>query len=193
MRVAQVAPTTFNVSGSLAPEQQYRLLTKPTDAQVTITGGPAPFTCSGLTITTPLAGAGAGDPAGGEQGAGGGTGATVKCSVPPEITVFAGLAAGLSLAGGIAEVSESLRAAWREIDPAKLTEYIARYGSGTVPKRLGYLAELHALEGASKWVPRWRAMSGSGVTLLERGGSDRGRIVTRWGLRINAGDEEAVG
>ena len=101
--VAQVAPTTFNVSGSLAPEQQYRLLTKPTDAQVTITGGPAPFTCSGLTITTPLAGAGAGDPAGGEQGAGGGTGATVKCSVPPEITVFAGLAAGLSLAGGIAE------------------------------------------------------------------------------------------
>lgn len=97
------------------------------------------------------------------------------------------------LAGGIAEVSESLRAAWREIDPAKLTEYIARYGSGTVPKRLGYLAELHALEGASKWVPRWRAMSGSGVTLLERGGSDRGRIVTRWGLRINAGDEEAGG
>lgn len=101
--VAQVAPTTFSVSGTLAPEQQYRLLAKPADAQVTITGGPAPFTCTGLTITTPLAGAGAGasDPNGDPSGAG--IGATAKCAVPPEVTVFAGLAANMSLAGGIAE------------------------------------------------------------------------------------------
>lgn len=98
--VAQVAPTTFNVSGTIAPEQQYRLLTRPTEAQVTITGGPAPFTCTGLTITTALAGGSQGG-----EGAGGGstTGATVRCSVPPEVTVFAGLAASLSLAGGVAE------------------------------------------------------------------------------------------
>ena len=101
--VAQVAPTTFSVSGTLAPEQQYRLLTKPTEAQVTITGGPAPFTCTALTITTPLAGAALADPMGGEPGSGGGTGATAKCAVPPEVTVFAGLAASMSLAGGIAE------------------------------------------------------------------------------------------
>ncbi len=106
--IAQVAPTTFNVSGPLAPEQQYRLLTRPTDAQVTITGGPAPFTCTNLTITTALAGAGAGGGLGGASGFDGApsapsSGATVRCSVPAEVTVFSGLAAQLSLAGGVAE------------------------------------------------------------------------------------------
>lgn len=100
--VAQVAPTTFTVSGTLTPEQQYRLLTRPAEAQVTITGGPAPFACGGLTITTPLAGAGSGGTPGDGSGAPA-TGATVRCAVPPEITVFAGLTAQMTLAGGVAE------------------------------------------------------------------------------------------
>lgn len=99
--VAQVAPTTFSVTGPLAPEQQYRLLTRPTEAQVSITGGPAPFTCGALTITAPLAGATSGDE---DAGAPPSTvGATVRCAVPAEVTVFAGLAAELTLAGGVAE------------------------------------------------------------------------------------------
>lgn len=99
--VAQIAPTTFSVTGALAPEQQYRLLTRPTEAQVTITGGPAPFTCGGLTISSPLAGAASSesDPATPSSAAG----ATVRCAVPTEVTVFAGLAAELTLAGGVAE------------------------------------------------------------------------------------------
>ncbi len=101
--VAQVAPTSFNVTGTLAPEQQYRLLTKPADAQVTITGGPAPFTCTGLTITSALAGATSGSQSTGEPPAPAASGATVRCAVPPEITVFSGLAATLTLAGGVAE------------------------------------------------------------------------------------------
>jgi multidrug efflux pump subunit AcrA (membrane-fusion protein) len=101
--VAQVAPTTFNVSGPLAPEQQYRLLTRPADALVTITGGPAPFTCGGLTITTALAGAGSTPGVDDGSGTPPTTGATVRCAVPPEVTVFAGLAAQMTLAGGIAE------------------------------------------------------------------------------------------
>lgn len=96
------------------------------------------------------------------------------------------------LAGGIAEVSEALKSGWREIDPARLTEYIERFGSGTVPKRLGYLAEEYALDGAGDWVQRWRSMIRSGITLLERGGPKTGRIVTRWGLRINAGTSGVV-
>ncbi|QAY74324.1 hypothetical protein ET445_14320 [Agromyces protaetiae] len=56
----QVAPPSFNVSATLSPGQQYRLTSAPTEALVTISGGPAPFTCGGLTITTPLSGAGAG-------------------------------------------------------------------------------------------------------------------------------------
>ena len=102
--VAQVAPTTFNVSGTIAPAQQYRLLTKPADASVTITGGPAPFTCTGLTITTALAGAGVGTDAGGSgSDAGSSGGATVRCAVPADVTVFAGLAGKMTLAGGVAE------------------------------------------------------------------------------------------
>ena len=110
--VAQVAPPTFSVTGSLAPAQQYRLLNKPTDAQVAITGGPAAFTCTGLTITTPLAGAGSGSSAGAGTGSNGtdgtstgstGSGTTVRCAVPGDVTVFAGLAAKMTISGGVAE------------------------------------------------------------------------------------------
>ena len=33
---------------------------------------------------------------------------------------------------------------------------------------------------------------GTGVTLLERGGPKTGRIVKRWGLQINAGENGVV-
>ncbi|WP_174775465.1 efflux RND transporter periplasmic adaptor subunit [Cryobacterium frigoriphilum] len=99
----QVAPPTFSVSGSLSPEQQYRLLSRPTEASVAIDGGPAPFTCTGLTITTPLAGATSGETAAG-AGTGTGTGGTtVSCAVPADVTVFSGLAAEITIAAGLAE------------------------------------------------------------------------------------------
>jgi len=100
----QIAPPTFSVSGSLSPEQQYRLLSRPADASVAIDGGPAPFTCTGLSITTPLAGAGGGDSSGGGAGpAPGASGTTVSCAVPPEVTVYSGLAAEITIAAGLAE------------------------------------------------------------------------------------------
>ncbi len=99
--LAQIAPSTFNVTASLAPEQQYRLTTQPTEAVVTITGGPAPFTCTGLTITAAQAPTSGDDGSGG--GAGGGAVASVRCAVPGDVRVFAGLAAKLTIAGGVAE------------------------------------------------------------------------------------------
>jgi membrane fusion protein, macrolide-specific efflux system len=97
--VGQVAPQKFNVTATIAPEQLYRLTEQPTEAQVSVQGGPAPFTCSNLTIITPLPGAG-----GGEGGEGGeGTGTTVRCAVPTDVRVFPGLVADLTIAGGIAE------------------------------------------------------------------------------------------
>jgi membrane fusion protein, macrolide-specific efflux system len=92
--VGQIAPPTFHVSGSLAPEQLYRLSEQPTEADVSITGGPAPFTCTNLTISTPLAGQDGGDGSGGP---------TVTCAIPSDVTAFAGLAAQLTIAGGVAE------------------------------------------------------------------------------------------
>lgn len=93
--IGQVAPQTFNVSATISPEQMYRLTEKPEEAQVTVQGGPAPFACPNLTIVTPLAGEGSGE--------GGATGTTVRCSVPSDVRVFAGLVADLTIAGGVAE------------------------------------------------------------------------------------------
>ncbi|MFD1713017.1 efflux RND transporter periplasmic adaptor subunit [Amnibacterium flavum] len=97
----QVAPPTFSVSGSLAPEQQYRLLDKPTEATATIAGGPAPFTCTGLTITSPIAGQTADPDNPGDGSTGSGT--TVRCAVPGDVTVFPGLTAKLTIPAGLAE------------------------------------------------------------------------------------------
>jgi len=94
--LAQIAPSTFTVSGSIPPEQLYRLLKEPKEAQVTINGGPAPFTCTGLKITSPLEGATD------ENGEAAG-GPTVSCKVPKGVRVFAGLTADIVITGGIAE------------------------------------------------------------------------------------------
>jgi multidrug efflux pump subunit AcrA (membrane-fusion protein) len=103
--IGQVAPPGFGVTGTLQADQQYRLLNRPTEAKVAITNGPAPFTCTGLTISTPLAGA-ASDvsaPAGGSSPAPASGGTTIHCTVPAGVTVFGGLAAKLTISGGVAE------------------------------------------------------------------------------------------
>ncbi|MEO8262611.1 MAG: hypothetical protein ABI566_08590 [Pseudolysinimonas sp.] len=99
--IGQVAPQTFSVTATISPEQLYRLTEQPTEAQVAVQGGPAPFTCSGLTIVTPLPGSGSG----GDGGDGGDAGSTttVRCAVPADVRVFSGLVADLTIAGGIAE------------------------------------------------------------------------------------------
>ena len=97
--VGQVAPQRFNVTATIAPEQLYRLTEQPTEAQVQVQGGPAPFPCTNLRIITPLPGEGGGDGSEGD----GGSGTTVRCSVPGDVRVFAGLIADMTIAGGIAE------------------------------------------------------------------------------------------
>ncbi|MCP2031932.1 multidrug efflux pump subunit AcrA (membrane-fusion protein) [Okibacterium sp. HSC-33S16] len=98
--VATVAPPTFSVTGPIRPEDQFKLVEQPADGQVEVIGGPGAFTCTGLTISSPLAGTEApvADP--GSAPATGASGATVRCAVPADIRVFAGLTAKLTLAGG---------------------------------------------------------------------------------------------
>lgn len=94
--VGQVAPPTYRATGTLAADQLYRLTVQPTEAQVVIAGGPAPFTCTGLTISSPLAGAD-----GASEGAA--SGPSVSCAIPADVRVFPGLTAQVIIAGGVAE------------------------------------------------------------------------------------------
>jgi macrolide-specific efflux system membrane fusion protein len=98
--IATVAPPTFSVTGPIQPEDQFKLVEQPTEGQVEVVGGPGAFTCTGLTISTPLPGADAApaDPSG--EPATAAAGATVRCAVPADVRVFAGLTAKLTLAGG---------------------------------------------------------------------------------------------
>ncbi|MGI9823420.1 biotin/lipoyl-binding protein [Agromyces sp. Marseille-Q5079] len=98
----RVAPPSFQVTAPLSPEQQYRLTQMPAEAEVVIAGGPAPFACTGLTISaTDAAATGDADPAADTAGAG--AGATVRCSVPAEVKVFSGLTAEVTIAAGSAD------------------------------------------------------------------------------------------
>lgn len=88
--LGRVVRASFNVTASMPPEQQYRLLNKPTEAEIAIAGGPAPFTCTALTIS-----AGTADESGATT--------SVRCAVPSDVTVFAGLSAKMTISGGDAE------------------------------------------------------------------------------------------
>jgi len=110
-KAGAVAPPTFSATASLPPEQQYRLVARPDSASVAVKGGPAPFTCTALSITTPPATASEA-PSGAAPGTGGSSGAsgsgtasttTLRCAVPADVTVFAGLSADITISAGKAE------------------------------------------------------------------------------------------
>jgi hypothetical protein len=104
--IGTVAPGTLSVSGTLTPDQQYRLVSAPTQAEVTLRGGPAPFTCTGLRVGPPPTGSDGPaapetvDPSTGQPVV---TSGTVTCAVPAGVTAFAGLGADLAITNGSAE------------------------------------------------------------------------------------------
>jgi predicted transcriptional regulator of viral defense system len=90
------------------------------------------------------------------------------------------------LCGGVPQAASVLLAAWPELDLERLTEHQERFGGGTVPRRLGYLAErLGLLPPDDPLLAHWRTLVGAGYSLLERGGAAAGPFVRRWGLRDN--------
>lgn len=105
--VAQVAPSTFHVEGALVADQLYRLVSRPTEGTVAIAGGPAPFACTGLVVGSTASGSSDDQEATatgstGTAGGAGGSGQQVTCAVPADVTVFAGLAAKLTVPAGVA-------------------------------------------------------------------------------------------
>jgi macrolide-specific efflux system membrane fusion protein len=100
----RVQPPSFHVRAALSPEQQYRLTSAPTEATVTIAGGPAPFVCGGLSISTGMAKPDDPQNSGGaNEGGTSGGGTSVRCAVPGEVLVFPGLTAQVTIAAGSAD------------------------------------------------------------------------------------------
>ncbi|WP_162242821.1 hypothetical protein [Arthrobacter sp. Leaf141] len=113
-----VDPGTFTVSGTVDAAQQYRLLAKPGSAEISVIGGPAPFSCADPVLTSIAAaseGSGSGGTAGvarsvaaaimpvpgnGAPAAGGAATGRLSCPVPADITVFAGLGATMTVTAG---------------------------------------------------------------------------------------------
>ncbi len=118
--IGQIAPPTFHITGTIPPEELYRLIQRPTEATVTVNGGPAPFTCTGLQIVTPLAGQDSGS--GNGAGTGATTGPEIRCAVPADVTVFAGLSAEVVVPGAIAA----------DVVVVPTTALLGRAGTGVV-------------------------------------------------------------
>ena len=99
-----ISPGTLSITATLTQAQQFRLLSPPATAEIAVQGGPAPFTCTGLTLgAAPAAtdpGGGGVDPGMSPGGAPATGGTTARCSVPPGTTVFAGMTASMALAAG---------------------------------------------------------------------------------------------
>lgn len=81
--VLKLTPARHHVLATVKPAQLYRLVNAPTEATVSINGGPAPFNCTGVRV----------------QIAEDST-ASIRCAVPGDQKVFAGLPATVELALG---------------------------------------------------------------------------------------------
>lgn len=79
----KLTPSRYHLLATVDPVQLYRLVNAPTEATVTITGGPAPFACTGVGVQVTAEGT-----------------ANVRCAIPADQTVFAGLPATMDLALG---------------------------------------------------------------------------------------------
>ena len=112
--VVSVRRQTFKAVGAVNPLDRYRLQNHDGTARVEIKGGPAPFTCVGLTVgdtaSAPVSGGespegGGPGPAaeGGGEGSGESTGARITCRVPPGVKVFDGLKQTMTIDGGQAK------------------------------------------------------------------------------------------
>lgn len=99
------------------------------------------------------------------------------------------------LCGGIWQLAQALRDHWAEVDWPKLDEYLIRFASGAVYKRLGYLVEtlnLPIVERAER-LASWQTHLTAGIALLDPGESTGGSACMRWRVCDNISLAPAAG
>lgn len=98
------------------------------------------------------------------------------------------------LCGGIWQLAETLRSYWHELDWQRLDAYLARFASGALYKRLGYLVETLDLpiDDRAVLLTSWQARMTTGIAPLDPSTSASGKGTTsithrRWRVRDNIG------
>jgi predicted transcriptional regulator of viral defense system len=90
------------------------------------------------------------------------------------------------MGGGGRQMLDIAVAYWKKpsADARVLLGMAERLGRGTVFKRLGFTTEMFG-KADEHWFADCRKQLSSGVSLLDPSGPRRGRILSRWRLRIN--------
>lgn len=92
--------------------------------------------------------------------------------------------------GSIEELAKAVVHAAKEISWEKLDRYADQFPNATVKKRLGYLFETLVSDlpqEAQDVLPKWQGELAAGISPLLTKGGTKGKISTRWRIRINAG------
>ena len=98
-QLGTIAPSTYSAVATLNADQLYRIQETPSEATVTITNGPAPFTCSGLKIVTPDTTQKSTNQQGENQQS---SGIQARCAIPADQKVFPGLGLKMDIVAGSA-------------------------------------------------------------------------------------------
>lgn len=92
-------------------------------------------------------------------------------------------------AGSIEELVKAVTSAASEISWKRLDEYAQRFPNGAALKRLGFLFEnlnIPLTEESKAVLESWRGRLTSGIADLQPSGQRKGKIVSRWRVRVNA-------
>lgn len=86
-------------------------------------------------------------------------------------------------AGGIVEIAKAIFAVKDKIDFVQLLEYVRKFGSQAVIKRLGFLLEM--LEIKTAIIENLREMKTASYVVLDTELPSEGKMISRWSIRQN--------
>ena len=93
--------------------------------------------------------------------------------------------------GGGSHTMDIVYSYWKsdKADPGKLFQYAAKIRNKVIFKRLGFSAELWG-NTTKEWLDECRKQISNGISKMDPSGENKGKIITRWKLRINVLIEE---